>query len=100
MDIRLVAKLCHRRGTLVCIDSTLASPINQKPLTLGADIVLHSATKYMAGHHDVIAGCVSGLEELISGIRAWHHHLGGAISPVCMYLCTTCIICKLNLDDG
>ena len=53
IDIKLVADLCHRRGALVCIDSTLASPINQKPLTLGADIVVHSATKYIAGHHDV-----------------------------------------------
>jgi cystathionine gamma-synthase len=53
IDIKLVAELCHLKGTLVCIDSTLASPINQKPLTLGADIVVHSATKYIAGHHDV-----------------------------------------------
>ena len=53
IDIKLVAELCHRRGTLVCIDSTLASPINQKPLTLGTDIIVHSATKYIAGHHDV-----------------------------------------------
>jgi cystathionine gamma-synthase len=59
VDIRHVAELCHRKGALVCIDSTMASPINQKPLTLGADLVLHSATKYMAGHHDAIAGCVS-----------------------------------------
>ena len=53
IDIKLVAELCHHKGALVCIDSTLASPINQKPLTLGADIVVHSATKYIAGHHDV-----------------------------------------------
>ena len=86
VDIRLVAELCHRKGALVCIDSTLASPMNQKPLTLGADIVVHSATKYMAGHHDVIAGCVSGSEALISKIRAWHHDLGGAISPVRVHL--------------
>uniref|UniRef100_A0A0D3GES1 Cystathionine gamma-synthase n=1 Tax=Oryza barthii TaxID=65489 RepID=A0A0D3GES1_9ORYZ len=69
VDVRRVAELCHQRGALVCIDSTLASPINQKPLTLGADVVLHSITKYIAGHHDVIAGCVSGSEELISRIR-------------------------------
>ncbi|RLN41427.1 cystathionine gamma-synthase 1, chloroplastic-like [Panicum miliaceum] len=86
VDIKLVAELCHQKGALVCIDSTLASPINQKPLTLGADIVVHSATKYMAGHHDVIAGCVSGSEALISKIRAWHHDLGGAISPNAAYM--------------
>ncbi|CAN6288273.1 unnamed protein product [Urochloa humidicola] len=86
VDIRMVAQLCHRKGALLCIDSTLASPINQKPLTLGADIVLHSATKYMAGHHDVIAGCVSGSDALIAKIRAWHHDLGGAISPNAAYM--------------
>ncbi|VAH41027.1 hypothetical protein VPH35_026136 [Triticum aestivum] len=83
IDIKLVAELCHRKGALVCIDSTLASPINQKPLTVGADIVVHSATKYIAGHHDVIAGCISGSDALISRIRARHHNLSGAISPVC-----------------
>uniref|UniRef100_J3N2F8 plant cystathionine gamma-synthase n=1 Tax=Oryza brachyantha TaxID=4533 RepID=J3N2F8_ORYBR len=86
VDVRRVAELCRRRGALVCIDSTLASPINQKPLTLGADVVLHSATKYIAGHHDVIAGCVSASEQLISRIRAWHHDLGGAISPNAAYM--------------
>ncbi|XP_044969292.1 probable cystathionine gamma-synthase 2 [Hordeum vulgare subsp. vulgare] len=86
IDIKLVAELCHRKGALVCIDSTLASPINQKPLTLGADIVVHSATKYIAGHHDVIAGCISGSQALISRIRAWHHDLGGAISPDAAYM--------------
>ncbi|KAM3372782.1 hypothetical protein ACQJBY_019590 [Aegilops geniculata] len=86
IDIKLVAELCHRKGALMCIDSTLASPINQKPLTLGADIVVHSATKYIAGHHDVIAGCISGSDALISRIRAWHHDLGGAISPDAAYM--------------
>ncbi|EAY78389.1 hypothetical protein OsI_33476 [Oryza sativa Indica Group] len=86
VDVTRVAELCHRRGALVCIDSTLASPINQKPLALGADVVLHSATKYIAGHHDVLAGCVSGSEALISRIRAWHHDLGGAISPNAAYM--------------
>ncbi|GJM84460.1 hypothetical protein PR202_ga00130 [Eleusine coracana subsp. coracana] len=86
LDISLVAELCHQKGALVCIDSTLAPPINQKPLTLGADVVLHSATKYMAGHHDVIAGCVSGSEALISKVRAWHHDIGGAISPNAAYM--------------
>uniref|UniRef100_A0ACD5UTB0 Uncharacterized protein n=1 Tax=Avena sativa TaxID=4498 RepID=A0ACD5UTB0_AVESA len=86
IDVKLVAELCHQKGTLVCIDSTLASPINQKPLTLGADIVVHSATKYIAGHHDVIAGCISGPEALIKTIRAWHQDLGGAISPDAAYM--------------
>jgi cystathionine gamma-synthase len=53
IDIELVSKMCHSKGALLCIDSTFASPINQKALTLGADIVVHSATKYIAGHNDV-----------------------------------------------
>lgn len=53
VDIELVSKLCHSKGALVCIDGTFATPLNQKALALGADLVLHSATKYIAGHNDV-----------------------------------------------
>ena len=53
MQVTLFYTDCPTNPHLKCIDSTLASPINQKPLTLGADIVVHSATKYIAGHHDV-----------------------------------------------
>lgn len=53
VDIALVSKLCHSKGTVVCIDGTFASPVNQKALTFGADLVLHSATKFIAGHNDV-----------------------------------------------
>ncbi|KAK3157486.1 hypothetical protein QOZ80_2AG0123150 [Eleusine coracana subsp. coracana] len=92
LNIGQIADVCHQKGVLLCIDSTLASPINQKPLTLGDDLVLHSATKYMAGHHDVITGCVSTFEVLISKVRAWHNDLGGAISPNAAYM----IIRSLN----
>ncbi|CAM0873403.1 unnamed protein product [Alopecurus aequalis] len=68
IDIELVSNMCHSKGALLCIDSTFASPINQKALTLGADIVVHSATKYIAGHNDVIGGCISGRDELVSKI--------------------------------
>lgn len=53
IDIELVSKLCHEHGALVCIDGTFATPVNQQALALGADLVLHSATKYLAGHNDV-----------------------------------------------
>ncbi|MQL83860.1 hypothetical protein Taro_016363 [Colocasia esculenta] len=86
VNIELVSKLCHSKGALVCIDGTFASPINQKALTLGADIVLHSATKFIAGHNDVIAGCLSGSEELISKIRLYHHVIGGVLNPNAAYL--------------
>ncbi len=56
VDVQRISKLCHAAGALVCIDSTFATPINQRALALGADIVIHSATKYLAGHNDILAG--------------------------------------------
>ena len=56
VDVRRISQLCHAAGALVCIDSTFATPINQRALALGADIVIHSATKYLAGHNDILAG--------------------------------------------
>jgi cystathionine gamma-synthase len=56
VDVSRISQLCHQHGALVCIDSTFATPINQCAVTLGADIVIHSATKYLAGHNDVMAG--------------------------------------------
>jgi len=53
IDVEKVAALCHAHGALVCIDGTFATPINQQAIPLGADLVLHSATKYLAGHNDV-----------------------------------------------
>ncbi|KAF7053759.1 hypothetical protein CFC21_061604 [Triticum aestivum] len=86
IDIELVSNMCHNKGALLCIDSTFASPINQKALTLGADMVVHSATKYIAGHNDVIGGCISGRDELVSKVRIYHHVVGGVLNPNASYL--------------
>ncbi|XP_020257363.1 cystathionine gamma-synthase 1, chloroplastic-like [Asparagus officinalis] len=86
IDVKLVSELCHKKGALVCIDSTFASPVNQKPLTLGADLVVHSATKFIAGHNDVIAGCISGPEEFVSKVRQYHHIIGGVLDPNAAYM--------------
>ncbi|CAM6101397.1 unnamed protein product [Calypogeia fissa] len=86
IDIELVSKLCHSKGALVVIDGTFATPVNQKALALGADIVLHSCTKYMAGHNDVLAGSVSGSRDCIAPIRALHNVLGGVLDPNSAYL--------------
>ncbi|WOK93279.1 cystathionine gamma-synthase 1, chloroplastic-like [Canna indica] len=86
VDVELVSQLCHNKGALVCIDGTFASPLNQKSLTLGADLVLHSATKFIAGHNDVLGGCISGREELISKIRLYHHVIGGVLNPNAAYM--------------
>lgn len=86
IDIELVSKICHRKGVLVCIDCTFATPVNQKALALGADIVLHSVTKYIAGHNDVLAGSLSGSNKIIGAVRALHNVLGGVLSPNAAYL--------------
>ncbi|KAH7684027.1 Cystathionine gamma-synthase protein [Dioscorea alata] len=86
VDIKLVSELCHSKGAVVCIDGTFASPINQKALMLGADLVLHSATKFIAGHNDVLGGCISGSEKLISKIRLYHNVVGGVLNPNAAYM--------------
>eukprot|EP00897_Mesotaenium_endlicherianum_P003000 jgi/Mesen1/2728/ME000168S01782 len=86
IDIELVSKICHSKGALVCIDSTFATPVNQKALALGADMVLHSATKYYAGHNDVLAGTLSGSRECIGAVRALHNVLGGVVDAHAAYL--------------
>ncbi|KAJ4898630.1 hypothetical protein Rs2_25424 [Raphanus sativus] len=86
VDIELVSEICHKRGTLVCIDGTFATPLNQKALALGADLVVHSLTKYIGGHNDVLGGCICGPLEVVSEIRNLHHVLGGTLNPNAAYL--------------
>ncbi|KAF3444790.1 hypothetical protein FNV43_RR14483 [Rhamnella rubrinervis] len=86
VDIELVSKICHRKGALVCIDGTFATPLNQKALALGADLVLHSTTKYIGGHNDVLGGCISGSLKLVSEVRNFHHILGGTLNPNAAYM--------------
>ncbi|CAH8385693.1 unnamed protein product [Eruca vesicaria subsp. sativa] len=86
VDIELVSEICHKRGTLVCIDGTFATPLNQKALALGADLVVHSLTKYIGGHNDVLGGCICGPLKVVSEIRNLHHVLGGTLNPNAAYL--------------
>ncbi len=73
-------------GMLVVSDSTFATPFNQRPLSLGADIVIHSATKYLAGHNDILAGVVLGSANLVQEIVNFQKIMGGVIDPHCAYL--------------
>jgi cystathionine gamma-synthase len=86
VDVAAVAERCRPHGTIVVIDSTLATPVNQQALALGADLVLHSVTKYLAGHNDVLAGALVGKEAFIRPIRELHGVLGGVIDPHAAYL--------------
>ena len=74
----------HRVKTL--IDATFATPYNQRPLEFGIDIVLHSATKYLGGHNDILAGAVLGSATLVDGIRSLQHVTGAIIDPLAAYL--------------
>ena len=75
----------HRRLKLV-VDSTLATPVNQRPLEQGADLVVHSCTKYIAGHNDVLAGGVCGAQSLIEALREFRGMVGGILDPHAAYL--------------
>lgn len=86
IDIPLVSELCHDHGALVCIDSTFSTPVNIRPYLLGADLVLHSATKYLAGHNDVLVGALAGKEEHIAPVRQLHNVLGGVVDPHAAWL--------------
>ena len=68
-DIRAVADIAHKHGLLFYIDNTFATPVVVRPLKLGADLALYSATKYLGGHSDIVAGAASGSKELIAQIR-------------------------------
>jgi methionine-gamma-lyase len=80
-DIEAVSRIARDAGARVTIDSTLATPVNQRPLDFGVDLVLHSATKYLGGHSDLLAGVVVGSRELIDRVWAVHHVLGATLGP-------------------
>ncbi len=81
VDIEAVARAAHRLGWLVCADNTFASPVNQRPLALGADMVVHSATKYLAGHSDLTAGFVLASGDTAGRVRDLRIEMGGCLDP-------------------
>ncbi len=80
VDIKKVCKLAQKKGILVCVDNTFASPYLQTPLDLGADIVLHSATKYLGGHSDVVLGAVVVKEEILANQLYFLQNSTGAVA--------------------
>ncbi|MBM4103071.1 MAG: aminotransferase class I/II-fold pyridoxal phosphate-dependent enzyme [Planctomycetes bacterium] len=85
-DLEKLKKIADRHGVLTLIDSTFATPLNQRPLEFGIDLVLQSCTKYLAGHNDILAGAVLGRTALVDKIRDLHKSMGGTIDPHCCYL--------------
>jgi cystathionine gamma-synthase len=86
VDIARFADLGRRRGVLTLIDATLCTPFNLRPLDAGVDFVLHSATKYLGGHNDLLAGAVIGSAELMEPVRRLRGIMGGVNSPHNAYL--------------
>jgi len=85
-DLIKIKKIADKYNVLTLIDSTFATPLNQRPIEFGMDLVLQSATKYLGGHNDILAGAVLGKKELVDKIRNLHKSMGGLIDPHCCYL--------------
>ncbi len=80
-DIAGIAAVVRARGARLAVDATFATPIGQRPLELGAHLVWHSATKYLGGHSDLVAGVVAGDRAALDPIRRWRTHGGGCLDP-------------------
>jgi cystathionine beta-lyase/cystathionine gamma-synthase len=86
VDLKRVVALARKHKLVSLVDNTFATPILQKPLDLGFDLVLHSATKYLAGHSDIVAGAVAGSRERVAKVREMMIFLGGSMDPDAAYL--------------
>ncbi len=86
VDIARLAIAGHAAGATVVVDNTFATPINQNPLALGADIALHSATKYLGGHADVLGGAICGAPDLVQKVYHYREITGAALDPMAAYL--------------
>ena len=86
MDIARLAGAAHDVGATVVADNTFATPINQNPLALGADLVLHSATKFLSGHADVLGGVLCGDRELVKRVFHYREITGASLDPMAAYL--------------
>lgn len=86
VDLESIVAIARERHLLTVIDSTFATPINQRPLDWGVDVVIHSATKYLAGHSDVLGGVVCGSDSFIARLREARIALGGVIDPHAAWL--------------
>ena len=86
VDIARLAAAGHKAGAIVVADNTFATPINQKPLALGADLVVHSATKFLGGHADALGGVVCGDARLVQQIYHFREITGATLDPMAAYL--------------
>ena len=88
-DIEAMVKIAHERGLLLIVDNTFMSPYFQNPLKLGADIVIHSGTKYLGGHNDTLAGfLVTNREDVAEKLRFLIKTVGSGLAPFDCFLVT------------
>ena len=85
-DIAAISAIARPRRALIVVDNTFASPVNQRPLELGADLVIHSTTKYLGGHSDLTGGTVIGSRALLDPIWVWRKNLGQMMAPEVAFL--------------
>src|SRR2546423_5125321 len=85
-DLKSVVRFAKAHGLVSIIDNTFASPINFRPVEIGFDLSLHSGTKYLNGHSDIVAGAVIGSSDLIEKITHKLNHLGGSMDPHAAFL--------------
>jgi cystathionine beta-lyase/cystathionine gamma-synthase len=85
-DLQAAVEFAAENGLVSIIDNTFASPINFRPAEIGFDLSLHSGTKYLNGHTDIVAGAVIGRAELVQGVRHTLNHLGGSLDPHACFL--------------
>ncbi|MCB9692462.1 MAG: aminotransferase class I/II-fold pyridoxal phosphate-dependent enzyme [Alphaproteobacteria bacterium] len=85
-ELATAARWAHQHGLVAAIDNTFLSPVQYRPAEDGFDLVLHSATKYLGGHSDLVAGVVAGRADLVERIHHQQNHLGGSLDPQALFL--------------
>ncbi|MBM7553630.1 cystathionine gamma-synthase family protein [Thalassobacillus pellis] len=85
-DIKRMAKVAKEVDAIVVVDNTFATPVNQNPLALGADLVIHSATKFLGGHADALGGALCGSKELVEKVYHYREINGATLDPMAAYL--------------
>ncbi len=86
LDLKRLIKAAKQAGAIVVVDNTFATPINQTPILLGADLVVHSATKFLSGHSDVMGGLICGKEELVKKVFHYREINGASLHPASAYM--------------
>jgi len=86
LDLKRLTECAHDVGAIVIVDNTFATPINQRPIALGADLVVHSATKYLGGHADALGGVLCGRRDLVEQVFHYREIAGAALHPTAAFL--------------